>query len=180
MPLFLAFVFAIFLYPLTALLEKKHFTKTMAAMTSVLLFFLFLCLIFYSFSAQLSQFVKALPDIKTKLDILIQRIQAWMTRTYHISGDNQVSYVNSSINKLFSFAGDTIAVILRGLILFTLVLFFTFYMLYHRKLLQSFIFSLFQEPHKKRIGEMTGDLRLLINGYVKGLIIEMLILIASS
>ena len=180
MPLFLAFLFATFLYPLTKFFEKKHFSKVMAAAASVLLFFFFLCFVLYFFSAQLSQFLKALPDIKAKLDVLIQKVQAWMSRTYHINSDNQVSYVNSAITTFFSFAGDTITVIIEGLILFALVLFFTFYMLYHRKLLQTFIFSLFKEPLRKKIGEITLELRWLINGYVKGLMIEMLILIASS
>jgi predicted PurR-regulated permease PerM len=180
MPIFLAFLFAMFLYPLTKFLERKHFTKTMAAVILVFLFFLLLCFVLYFFLAQLSQFVKALPNIKTKLDILIQKVQTWMASTYHISSDTQVSNINSSINKFFYFAGNTIEVILEGTILFALVLFFTFYMLYHRRLLQSFIFSLFHRPHREKIGEITGELRLLIKGYVKGLIIEMLIFILSS
>ena len=35
--------------------------------------------------------------------------------------------------------------------------------------LQTFIFSLFHTPHREKIGEITGELRLLIKGYVKGL-----------
>ena len=179
-PLALAFLFAMFLYPLTKFLEEKHFTKFMAASASALVFFLFLCFILYFFSAQLSQFVKALPEIKTKLDTLTEDIQTWIARTYHINGQSQVSYINSAINKFFSFAGDTLSTILEGLILFTLVLFFTFYILYHRKLLKNFIFSFFKEPYKKKIQEVSLELRILINSYVKGLIIEMLILFVSS
>src|SRR5215813_7925715 len=113
-PLFLAFLFAVFLYPITKFFEKKHFSKMMAAATSVLLFFLFVCIVGYFFSAQLSQFIKALPEIKDKLDILVQKAQAWVSANYHINGDNQAGYLNSSINKLFSFAGDTIGVVLEG------------------------------------------------------------------
>jgi AI-2 transport protein TqsA len=179
-PLALAFLFAIFLYPLTKFFEEKHFNKFLAASASVLLFFLFLCFVLYFFSVQLSQFIKALPEIKTKLDSLTEDIQTWMARTYHIEGQSQIGYINSAINKFFSFAGDTISIVLEGLIIFTLVLFFTFYILYHRKLLQNFIFSFFKEFHRKKIGEVIRDLRILVNGYVKGLITEMLILIVSG
>jgi predicted PurR-regulated permease PerM len=179
-PLALAFLFAIFLYPLTKFFESKHFSKILAASASAFLFLLFLCLVLYFFSTELSQFIKVLPGIKTKLDTLIDNVQTWMSRTYHIDGDGQASYINSTINKFFSFAGDTITLILEGIILFTLVLFFTFYMLYHRKLLQSFVYSFFKQTHRKKIEEITLDLRTLINGYVKGLIIEMLILIIST
>jgi predicted PurR-regulated permease PerM len=179
-PLALAFLFAIFLYPLTKFFESKHFSKLLAASASAFLFLLFLCLVIYFFSTELSQFIKVLPGIKTKLDALINNVQTWMARTYHINGDSQASYINSTINKFFSFAGDTISLLLEGIILFTLVLFFTFYMLYHRKLLQSFVYSFFKQTHRKKIEEITLDLRRLINGYVKGLMIEMLILIVAS
>jgi predicted PurR-regulated permease PerM len=179
-PLALAFIFAIFLYPLTKFFEERHFTKLMAASAAALLFFLFLCFVLYFFSAQLSQFIRALPEIKAKLDTVTENIQTWMAKTYHIDGPSQTSYINSAINKFFSFAGNSISIILEGLILLTLVLFFTFYILYHRKLLQSFIFSFFKESHRKKIEEVTLELRTLINGYVKGLIIEMLILFVSS
>jgi len=179
-PLFLAFLTAIFLYPLAKFFEKKHLSKIMAAATSVLLFFLFMCIVLYFFTAQLLQFLKALPDLKLKLDALVGNVQAWMSENYHINSSGEVNYINSWLNKLVSVAGSTIAAILKWLILFALFLFFTFYILYHRKLLESFILSFFKEPRRKKMGEVALELRSLINGYVKGLMLEMLIFIASS
>lgn len=179
-PLFLAFLTAIFLYPLTKFFEKNHFGKTAAAATSVLLFFLFIVILSYFFSAQFLQFIKSLPDLKLQLDALMKRIQAWLSENYHLSSDTGINYVDSPLNKIVLVAGNTIPIILKSLILFALFLFFTFYILYHRKLLESFILSFFSQPHRKKMGEIAVELRSLINGYVKGLIIEMIIFIAVS
>ena len=178
-PLFLAFLTAIFLYPLTRFFEKKHFSKITSAATSVLLFFLVIGILLYFFSAQLLQFLKALPDLKLKLDALAERVQAWMWENYRINSSPEINYIHSPLS-IVSVAGNTIPIILKWLIVFALFLFFTFYILYHRRLLENFILSFFRESHRKKMGEIAFELRLVINGYVKGLMMEMLIFITSS
>src|SRR5437773_102832 len=178
-PLFLAFLTAIFLYPLTRFFEKKHFSKITSAATSVLLFFLVIGILLYFFSAQLLQFLKALPDLKLKLDALAERVQTWMWENYRINSSPEINYIHSPLS-IVSVAGNAIPIILKWLIVFALFLFFTFYILYHRRLLENFILSFFRESHRKKMGEIAFELRLVINGYVKGLMIEMLIFITSS
>lgn len=178
-PLFLAFLTAIFLYPLTRFFEKKHFSKITSAATSVLLFFLVIGILLYFFSAQLLQFLKALPDLKLKLDALAERVQTWMWENYRINSSPEINYIHSPLS-IVSVAGNTIPIILKWLIVFALFLFFTFYILYHRRLLENFILSFFRESHRKKMGEIAFELRLVINGYVKGLMMEMLIFITSS
>ena len=162
-PLFLAFLTAIFLYPLTRFFEKKHFSKITSAATSVLLFFLVIGILLYFFSAQLLQFLKALPDLKLKLDALAERVQAWMWENYRINSSPEINYIHSPLS-IVSVAGNTIPIILKWLIVFALFLFFTFYILYHRRLLENFILSFFKGSHRKKIGEISFELRLLING----------------
>ncbi len=169
-----------FLYPLTKFFEKKHFSKTLAAAISVLLFFLFIAIVLFFFGAQFLQFLKALPDLKLKLDAGIEKVQAWMSETYHIKTDPGINFIDSPLSKIVLVAGNVLPIILKSLILFALFLFFTFYILYHRKLLESFILSFFKQTHRKKIGEIAFELRLVINGYVKGLITEMLIFILLS
>src|SRR5438477_1744321 len=179
-PLFLAFLVAIFLYPLARFFEKKHFGKITAAAASVLLFFLFISIFLYFFSTHLLQFTKALPDLKLKLDALVERVRTWMSENYRINSSPEANFIQSPLSKIVSVAGNTIPIILKCLILFALFLFFTFYILYHRGLLKNFILSFFKGSHRKKIGEISFELRLLINGYVRGLMMEMLIFITSS
>lgn len=179
-PLFLAFLTAIFLYPLTRFFERKRMNKIVAAATSVVLFFLLLVIVTYFFSSEFAQFSKALPDIKLKLDETIKQARDWVSQNFHIANTANPGFIDSSLNQLMSHAGNTVAVILEGLISIALYLFFTFYILYHRRLLENFMLSFFKEPVRKKMSEITLDLRLLINGYVKGLLIEMLIFIGSS
>ena len=142
--------------------------------------FLLIGVLLYFLSTQLLQFLKALPDLKLKLDALGERVQIWMSENYRISRDPEVNYIHSPLSKIISVAGNIIPSILKCLILFALFLFFTFYILYHRRLLENFILSFFRESHRKKIGEIAFELRSVINGYVKGLMIEMLIFIISS
>ena len=145
----------------------------------MLLFFLVIGILLYFFSAQLLQFLKALPDLKLKLDALAERVQAWMWENYRINSSPEINYIHSPLS-IVSVAGNTIPIILKWLIVFALFLFFTFYILYHRRLLENFILSFFRESHRKKMGEIAFELRLVINGYVKGLMMEMLIFITSS
>lgn len=179
-PLFLAFLTAIFLYPLTRFFERKHFNKILAAATSVVLFCLLLGVITYFFSSEFAQFLKALPDIKLKLDESVKEARDWISLNYHIANVGDTGLIDSSFNTLMSHAGDTLGVILKGLISLALYVFFSFYILYHRRLLENFILSFFQDPLRNKVEEIALNLRLLINGYVKGLLIEMVIFIVAS
>ena len=179
-PLFLAFLTAIFLYPLARFFEKKHFSKGMAAAISVVLLLLFIVIVSFFFSKQFLQFLKALPDLKAKLDVLVERVQNWMSENYNISKDSATQQLDSPLNKIVSLASNTIPFVLEWLVIIALFLFFTFYILFHRKLLESFIFSFFQKAYQKKIKEIAFELRSLINGYVKGLITEMVIFISLS
>src|SRR5438046_9555856 len=67
-PLFLAFLVAIFLYPLARFFEKKLFSKMAAAAVSVLLFFLFIGVFLFFFSTHLLQFIKYLSCFNLNLD----------------------------------------------------------------------------------------------------------------
>ncbi|HEY2721042.1 MAG TPA: AI-2E family transporter [Chitinophagaceae bacterium] len=179
-PLFLAFLTAIFLYPAARLFERKHFGKSWAAVASMLLFLVFVSVILFFFNSQFLQFLKALPELKGKLDEGLKNAQSWVSNNYHVKLDPATGSVDSMIGKMASLAGTTLPIILEGLVLFVLFLFFSFYILYYRTRLENFILSLFKPTHKKKIREIAVELRSVINGYVKGLLLEMLIVTASS
>jgi len=179
-PLFLAFLTAIFLYPTTRFLEKKHFGKGWAASVSMLVFFLFVAIVLLFFNTQFSRFLKALPELKVKLDGLLQRIQVWAADTYHVQTDPGIGSVNSLLGKVATLAGTTVPLLLEWLVLFFLFLFFSFYILFYRERLENFILSFFKPAHKKKISEVALELRSVINGYVKGLMTEMVIVILLS
>ena len=141
-PLFLAFLTAIFLYPLARFFERKHFSKGMAAAISVVLLLLFIVIVSFFFSKQFLQFLKALPDLKAKLDVFVERVQNWMSENYNISKDSATQQLDSPLNKIVSLASNTIPFVLEWLVIIALFLFFTFYILFHRKLLESYIFLL--------------------------------------
>jgi len=52
---------------------------------------------------------------------------------------------------------------------------YTFFILYHRKLLMRFVLHLFSVPYRDRVKEVITETKSMINSYVLGLLIEMLI-----
>src|SRR5438046_9227855 len=67
-PLFLAFLTAIFLYPLTGFFDRQHFSKITSAATSVTLFLLFTVVFLYFSRTWLYSSLAAVSTLNMMLD----------------------------------------------------------------------------------------------------------------
>jgi len=180
-PLFFAFLAAILLLPLVKWLQKKHIPRMIAAIVSILLFMVIIGGMIYFFSRQVIKFSRDLPNLEQKFSEKLQNMQTWISNHFHIDDEVQVSYINKSANSVVNPVVNSLATTFVGIIqFFILTIFFfvfSFFMLYHQKLLKRFLLSLFNKNHAVRVTKVIEKIRTIINSYVLGLLTEMLVLI---
>lgn len=179
-PLFFSFLIAIFLYPLSRRFEKYGLNRLASSVLCIVILILCFGVVLYFVGSQAQHFVKDIPQLKTSLNTIIKNLQAWLTQRLHINDDLQTSYIDKLFGGLVGAIGFTVTSFLSLIVFFTLCLFFIFYMLYYRKVLNDFILSFFNRSDKKKIAEMSESIHLTTVNYVKGLLTEIFILMCLS
>jgi len=178
-PLLFALLGSVLLFPITRGLERIGLWRGVAAMISVLLFVILLGLFFYFLTLQIADFSKDLPRLQTRFMQMLQHIQYWIQRKYHVSTRDQMAYVNKNAGDWITTAansvGNTFLSVSEIIIWGIFVIIYTYFMLFHRKLLMKFILGLFLDKQHDQVHEVIIETRSLINSYVIGLLTEMII-----
>jgi len=158
-----------------------HIPRSLAAIFSLLIFIVVIGGLVYFFSSQVSRFTKDLPHLEQRFSQKFQNLREWITEEYHVNDDTQITYMEKSANGLANAAVGRLATTFVGiaefLILTIFFLVFTFFMLYHRRLLVKFLIALFNNDHNQKVRTVLSQIRFVINSYVLGLLTEMAILI---
>ena len=180
-PLVFALLISILLFPLNKFLETRlHFSRSISAITSVLLFVSALIGFVYFLAFQLIGFAGDFPLLRKKFMDLFDGLQNWLSLKLHITSKQQSEYMNHSINSILesvAHSASNLVISVTGIILVSIfVALFTFFMLYHRNLLKRFVLHLFTEPHREKVSEVIMETKGMINAYVQGLLIEMVVI----
>jgi predicted PurR-regulated permease PerM len=179
-PLFFAFLVAILLHPVVRFLEKVHIPRALASLLTILISLILIAALFYFFSRQVVRLSKDLPSLQAKVADQLQQAQDWIYNKYHVNNSDQTAYVKKSVNGFMGTAVNSAATTFVGiaetLILTIFFFIFTFFILFHRRLLMQFLLALFDHSHNERVSMIVMKVRSLINSYILGLLMEMLVL----
>ena len=178
-PLFFSFLVAILLHPAVIYLERKRFPRALASVSTLLTFLALVFGLFYFFGHQVVRLSRDLPSLQEKVLQKWNDIQGWISETYHITNTQQVDYVNKSASGIVNTAVNSVATTFTSiaeLLILTIFFFiFTFFILQYRRLLMRFVVELFDDVHNEKVNGVISRIRSLINSYVLGLLIEMII-----
>jgi AI-2 transport protein TqsA len=178
-PLFFSFLVAILLHPVVCYLERRRLPRALASIITLLTFILLLSGIFYFFSHQVVRLSRDLPSLQARVLEKWDDIQDWISDKYHITNTQQVAYMNKSVAGILNTAVNSVATTFIGiaetLILTIFFLIFTFFILQYRRHLRGFVIELFHEDHNNKVHSVINRIRTLINSYVLGLLIEMVV-----
>jgi AI-2 transport protein TqsA len=180
-PLVFALLISVLLFPLNRFLENKlHLGRSVAALLSVIIFIGCIAAFIYFMTLQIVSFSQDLPELQKRVQQILGDLQHWISVKYHINSRQQTDYLNKSATGMLSTAADSIGNIflsLTGITLWTVFVFiYTYFMLYHRKLLIRFVLHLFNVKNRDQVYEVVMETRGMINSYVLGLLTEMLVL----
>jgi len=180
-PLVFALLVSILVYPFCKFLEHKvRMGRVGAAVTTVLLFVFGLVGFIYFLTLQMIRFSEDFPQLRMRFLDMFSHLQHWMSSKMHINTRQQTDYINKSATGMLETVGHSLSNVFMSvtsvLLLTIFVIIFTFFMLYHRKLLMRFVLHLFSVDNRPKVSEVVIATKSMIYGYVLGLMIEMVVL----
>jgi predicted PurR-regulated permease PerM len=178
MPLILAMLIAILLRPIVVLFNKKiKIPHVIAVLMAVLLFVVFVVSIVFFISWQVSDFVDDWPKIQHNMTVNYENVQRWIKESFNISYRKQETYLesvkNDSFNNKNELVGNTISTFSSTLLNLVLIPIYTFLILLYRNLFKKFLSKLVAKEHHKTLIEILLEIKLVVQSYIVGLLIEL-------
>ncbi len=178
-PLFFALLVSILLYPIASWLERRKMPRSISSLIALLVFMAGIAGFIYFFTFQAINFFEDIPALRVKVEHTFASLQLWVTQKYHVNNAQQLGYLGKSANGLLTTAANSISSlfvdVLNVLIWNIFVLIYTYFILFHRGLLMRFVLSLFTPAHRAKTADIVTETRKVINSYVRGLLVEMIV-----
>ena len=176
-PIAFSTLLAILLLPLTNFFEKK-IGRVWAISLSIFISLILLAALIYFFIIKIAGFVDDLPTIKRQLDHHLRTVQTWGYRQFHLTSTEQKEYIDEATTQIQGkngggFIGQTLITITNSIIFLILLPIYTFLILYYRNMIRKFIISIFSDHHKTHVVEVIRESKMIVQGYLTGLLIEM-------
>lgn len=183
-PLFFSLLIALMLLPFTKWLERRKLPRWVAAIVSILVFVTFVGSVLYLLGAQVADFSKDLPQLGARIQEWAASIQRNIAERFGLDVTQQMTYLNdvaTDIARYASLLAQAFLLAVTGFAIWTLFVFiFVYFILTHRGLLKTFLTCLFMRRDQPRVHEILSETRQLANGYVLGLLIEMVIVAVAN
>lgn len=179
-PFFFAFLMAMLFLPAANMMERKlKFTRSMSTIASLLVMLMILTGLVYFFGSQLSDFSKDIPHLRIQFTKVFGDLQHWVSKTFHVKIDEQLSYIDQGLSKLLSSSGVilgfTLGIFSTGLGFIAFFILFFIFILNYRMVLNNFIVTVFNEKHKASVLEVVSEVRVMTKKYIIGLCLQVLI-----
>ncbi|QPH39659.1 AI-2E family transporter [Pedobacter endophyticus] len=179
-PLLFSFLMAILLLPVGNFLETRlKFKRSLSTIIAVILMIAVISGIVYFFGKQLSDLWADWPLLKQKANVSYHELQHWISKTFKINTQKQLAYLNDSTEKALAtsaaIVATTLATLSSTLLFLGFTLLFTFFILNYRRVLFTFLTSVFKQEHKEKVTEIVNQIQYIIKKYIIGLFLQMLI-----
>ncbi len=181
-PIVYATVIAILLNPLVNYLERKKLSKIVAISIALLLTILAVFGVFYIVSSQITMFRNTYPQLKEKFNITGTNLIYWISNRFNINESVIHNWLNetesNTINNLA--IGEKLSEVGQMMVTGVLLPVYLFMILYYKPLLLEFIKRLFRTEHHSTVAEVLMNSKRIIQSYLVGLFIEMIIVAALN
>jgi predicted PurR-regulated permease PerM len=177
-PILYATILAILLNPLVNYLVRKKVNRIVAISITVTVAILVVMVTLYIISSQLALFSESYPQLKEKFNTTSTELVRWWSHTFNI----RQSKINVWLNESQSEAINDIAIseslseVARVMVSAMLLPVYMFMILYYKPLLLEFIRKLFRFEHHVAVAEVLTNSKQIIQTYLVGLSIELVIM----
>ena len=179
-PLVYAVIFAILLNPFVELLTRHKFNRTLAILLAVLLTIIVIGCILFLISTQVSLFADAYPKLRHKISMRLLQLISWISENINVKTDDINNWINekrdSMVNNIGGAIGTTLGTLSNILLMLILIPVYIIMILYYTPLLAEFIRKLFHVEHHERVFDVISKSKLIIQSYLLGLMLEMVII----
>ncbi|OIP01621.1 MAG: AI-2E family transporter [Bacteroidetes bacterium CG2_30_33_31] len=179
LPFIFALLISIILHPVVHLLMRMKINRII----SIFLTLLFTVIIIVGITAilysQAIKFSESWPVIVDKIAIIFKESTAWVSTYFDLSPWKVHQWVAKTNTELINFSGaeigHTISILGSAVIMLFIIPIYVILMLYYEPLLLSFISKLFAEIHQKKVSQIISQIKVVIQRYLVGLVIEFFI-----
>jgi predicted PurR-regulated permease PerM len=179
LPFAFAMILTILLDPINQFLQRKRFPPLLSITITVVCAVLIVGLIFYFITTQLALISEAFPQFKTKILSLITQLQGWMEDKFHITSDKQMGYLKQAGQNLFESGGMILGAAFSALtgvlVVLTILPVYVFVLLIYKSLFVNFLIQVFTKNSDTAVNtvrEILKEIKLVIQSYLVGLLIE--------
>jgi predicted PurR-regulated permease PerM len=176
LPLGFSFLIAVLLQPLEKLFERIKIPRVIAILLSLLIAAAFLFGLFTILTHQVGIFMNDLPAIQKNVSNFLNNAQRWISDTFHFSRQQQQQAIENAkgdgMNSVKTVAGTTLSILTGSLATIALVPIYVFLFMYYRRHLVMFIIKIFDEKHAEVVATVVRNIRMVVQNYVSGLLIE--------
>jgi predicted PurR-regulated permease PerM len=173
-PLALAGLIAVLLRPVERWLVNMGMPKVLAISLAVTMAVLIVSAVGVLLSMQLADFSDEWPKLKRNINEFYRDARRWIRREYSVTYRQQAEYLkNAQTKTLENFQGtETLGAVTGPLTTLILIPIYAFLLLYYRTMLLHFLVVLFAEKHKEKVLEGLGQIKVIIQSYMVGLLLE--------
>jgi len=176
-PLFMSFLIATLLLPLSNFLEKKlRFPRIVSSLIAPIFFVFLLLIVFYLLGLQMVQFKNDLPSFKEQILNLFHQGQQFVYDHFGVDQDQQLNYINSgaetTLKKGTSFIGQLVFSFTSIITSLAFIFLYTFFILLYRKHIMKFAIWCFNPIYKAHIKYIGSQIKSIVKQYLIGLSIQ--------
>jgi len=185
LPVFFAILLAILLLPIVQFLQKHKFNRLFSIAVTLLFSLVIIAAVIYFLSTQAANFFDDLPTIKQRLSDVVSSLKEWVHSTFNIAVRKQEQYIKETTKSMeTSSPGGIVAMTfmsLTGLLAYVVIMpIYTFLILYYRDLIRRFLIGTFKNTDEAQVTEILHESQIVSQSYIRGLVIEMVIVFALN
>ncbi|MBN1183636.1 MAG: AI-2E family transporter [Bacteroidales bacterium] len=175
-PLVIAMIIAVMLHPVVIFFRRFRIHRILAIVITILLALAIIAVFGALLYSQASRFIESLPILINKFTELINQTVTWISQYFNINpvkihdwiANTKESYLITSRASI----GQTLVDVGSGLVVLVLIPVYIFMILFYQPLLLEFFRRLFGKSNRTEVSEIIVQIKLLIQRYLIGLLIE--------
>lgn len=183
-PLIFSTMIAIVLQPVVGFFVRKKINRVVAIIITLILAILILAAFGYFLYSQATRFSDSWPKLVDKFTEVFNTSSAWTSDQFNISPEKIKDWISETKTDLFntsgSIIGKTIISVGTSLVVLFIIPVYVFMIMFYEPLLLEFIHRLFGQSNYSMVGIITTKIKTVIQGYLIGLTIELVIVAALN
>jgi len=179
-PLIFALIIAVVLYPIVKWFERKKINRIFAIIFTLIIGFLAIAGLGVLMYSQVSRLSMSWPELVEKFSEVYNETMAWASGYFEISPEIIIDYISNAKSNFYKTSGDaigqTIISVGSGLVVLFVIPVYVFLILFYKPLLLDFFHQLFGASYKNTVTDIINQTKTVIQKYLSGLIIEIIII----
>jgi len=178
-PIVFAVLVATLLQPVVKFFIRLRMKRLLAIILTMVLAFLLILGFLSILISQAVNFSDSLPVLVDKFTSMINEAITNISANLNMNPQKMHAWISKMQNELLNSSaaaiGQTLVILGNGLVILFLLPVYIFLILFYQPILIGFIFRFFGTENESKVGEIVGKIKVVIQNYLSGLVIEAVI-----